>query len=77
MYPVLKIMHMLNFLDTFSIGVTVNAKPSKAKVVDKDVKEADDDKHCELVKKILRAWRDVVNSPTEDSFANCMVDIQR
>jgi len=22
MYPVLKIMHMLNFLDTFSVGVT-------------------------------------------------------
>jgi len=47
----------------------VNAKPSKAKVVDKDAKEADDEKHCELFKKIVRAWRDVVNSPTEDSFA--------
>jgi len=47
----------------------VNAKPLKAKVVDKDAKETDDDKHCELVKKIVRAWRDVVNSPTEDSFA--------
>jgi len=46
----------------------VNAKPSKAKVVGKDAKEADDEKHCELVKKIVRAWRDVVNSPTEDSF---------
>ena len=23
MYPVLKIMHMLNFLDTFSMGVTL------------------------------------------------------
>jgi len=22
MYPILKIMHMLNFLDTFSVGVT-------------------------------------------------------
>jgi len=22
MYPVLKLMHMLNFLDTFSVGVT-------------------------------------------------------
>jgi len=47
----------------------VKTKPSKGKVVDKDAKEADDDKHCELVKKIVRAWRDVVNSPTEDSFA--------
>jgi len=24
MYPVLKIMHMLNFLDTFSMGITNN-----------------------------------------------------
>jgi len=47
----------------------VNAKPSKAKFVGKVTKETDDDKHCELVKKIVRAWRDVVNSPTEDSFA--------
>jgi hypothetical protein len=47
----------------------VKAKPSKGKVVDKDAKEADHDKQCELVKKIVRAWRDVVNSPTEDSFA--------
>jgi len=47
----------------------VNANPSKAKVVDKDAKEADNDKHCELVKKIARAWRDVVKSPMEDSFA--------
>jgi len=23
MYPVLKIMHMLNFLDTFSMGITI------------------------------------------------------
>jgi len=27
MYPVLKIMHILNFLDTFSVGVTTN-KPA-------------------------------------------------
>jgi len=33
----------------------VKTKPSKGKVVDKDAKEADDDKHCELVKKIMRA----------------------
>ena len=32
----------------------VKSKPSKGKVVDIDVKEADDDKHCELVKKIVR-----------------------
>jgi hypothetical protein len=24
MYPILKIMHVLNFLDTFSMGVTKN-----------------------------------------------------
>jgi len=32
----------------------VKVKPSGTKVVDKDAKEADDDKHCELVKKIVR-----------------------
>ena len=47
----------------------VNAKPSKAKVVDKHVKEVNDEKHCENVKKTVRTWRDVVNSPMEDSFA--------
>jgi len=47
----------------------LNPKGSKAKGVDKDAKEEDDDKHCELVKKIVRAWRDVINSPTEDDFA--------
>jgi len=47
----------------------LNPKPSKAKGVGKDAKEADDDKHCEIVKKIVTAWRDVVNSPTEDEFA--------
>ena len=30
MYPVLKIMHMLNFLDTFSMGITINT-PKKQK----------------------------------------------
>ena len=29
MYPVLKIMHMLNFLDTFSMGITVLHTPNK------------------------------------------------
>jgi len=52
-----------------AIDCRVNPKPSKAKGVGKDAKEADDDKHCELVKKIVRAWRDVVNSHTEDEFA--------
>jgi hypothetical protein len=47
----------------------VKAKPSDAKVVDKYVKEANDEKHCENVKKIVRAWQDVVNSHTEDSYA--------
>jgi len=28
MYPVLKLMHMLNFLDTFSVGVTTAEKPN-------------------------------------------------
>ena len=46
----------------------VKAKPTGAKIVDKDVKEANDEKHCDLVKKILRLSREVVNSPTKDSY---------
>jgi len=48
----------------------VKAKPTDAKVVDKDMKEANDEQHCDLVKKIVRAWREVVNSPTKDSYAS-------
>lgn len=48
----------------------VKVKPTDAKVVDKDVKEANDEKHCDLVKKIVRAWKEVVNSPTKDSYAS-------
>jgi len=29
MYPVLKIMHMLNFLDTFSLGVTFGIRAGR------------------------------------------------
>jgi len=47
----------------------VKVKPSDAKVVGKPVKEANDEKHCDNVKKIVRAWRDVANSPTEDLYA--------
>jgi len=47
----------------------VKAKPSDAKIVDKHVKEANDEKHCENDKKIVGACRDVVNYPTEDSYA--------
>jgi len=36
----------------------------------KEVKEANDEKHCDLVKKIVRVWREVVESPTEDSYAS-------
>jgi len=58
-----------NVKDRCVTNCRVNPKPSKAKGVGKDTKEADDDKHCELVKKIVRASSDVVNSPTEDEFA--------
>jgi len=30
MYPVLKIMHILNFLDTFSVGVTIMFLPNNS-----------------------------------------------
>ena len=33
MYPVLKIMHMLNFLDTFSMGITKIGKKKKVKQI--------------------------------------------
>jgi len=29
MYPVLKIMHLLNFLDTFSVGVTFGIRAGR------------------------------------------------
>ena len=37
MYPVLKIMHMLNFLDTFSMGVIGTERESIRSVVKSDV----------------------------------------
>ncbi|KEH34517.1 hypothetical protein MTR_3g467680 [Medicago truncatula] len=48
----------------------VKAKPTDAKVVEKEVKQANDEKHCDLVKKIVRVWREVVESPTEDLYAS-------
>jgi len=45
----------------------------KAKVVEKEVKEANDEKHCDLVRKIVSVWREVVDSPTEDSYASALL----
>jgi tRNA isopentenyl-2-thiomethyl-A-37 hydroxylase MiaE len=51
----------------------VKAKPTDAKVVEKEVKEAKEDKHYDLVKKIMRVWKEVVESPTEDSYASALL----
>jgi hypothetical protein len=37
------------------------------------VKEAKEEKHCDLVKKITRVWKGVVESPTEDSYASALL----
>jgi len=55
----------------------VKTKPTDAKVVDKDVKEANDEKHYDLVKKIMRAWREVVNSPMDDSYASAWLKFKK
>jgi len=53
----------------FYFHIEKNVKAKCIMIQDKDVKEANDEKHCDLVKKIVRAWREVVNSPTEDLYA--------
>jgi len=37
------------------------------------VKEVKKDKHCDVVDKIMRAWKDLVESPTEDSYASALL----
>ena len=51
----------------------VKAKPTDAKVVEKEVKEAKEEKHCDIVKKIMRVWKKVVESPTDDSYASALL----
>jgi hypothetical protein len=51
----------------------VKAKHTDAKVVDKEVNEAHDEKDCDLVKKIVRVLREGVDSPTEDSYASSLL----
>jgi len=51
----------------------VKEKPTDAKVVEKEVKKAKGEKHCDLVKKIMRVWKEVVESPTKDSYANALL----
>jgi len=53
----------------FYFHIEKNVKAKCIMIQDKDVKEANDEKHCDLVKKIVRAWREVVNSPTKDLYA--------
>jgi DNA-directed RNA polymerase subunit L len=47
----------------------VKAKPKEAKKVN----EAKEEKHCDIVEKITRVWKEVVESPTEDSYASALL----
>jgi len=47
----------------------VKATPKDAKVGEKEMKEAREEKHNDVVEKIMRAWKDLVESPTKDSYA--------
>jgi hypothetical protein len=70
-YHILCYFHIEKYVKAKCItDCRVKAKPTDAKVVDKDVKETNDMKNCDLVKKIVRAWREVVNSPMENSYAS-------
>jgi len=37
------------------------------------VKEAKEEKHCYVVEKIMRVWKESVESPTEDSYASALL----
>jgi len=37
------------------------------------VKEAKEEKHCDVVEKIMRVWKELVESPTEDSYASALL----
>jgi DNA-directed RNA polymerase subunit L len=47
----------------------VKAKPKEAK----EVNEAKEEKHCDIVEKITRVWKEVVESPIEDSYASALL----
>jgi len=52
---------------------SIKSKPMDAKVVEKEVKEANEEKQCDVVKKIMRVWKEVVESLTEDSCASVLL----
>jgi transposase-like protein len=51
----------------------VKAKHKDAEVDEKEVKEAKEEKHSDVVDKIMRAWKDLVKSPTEDSYVSALL----
>jgi len=51
----------------------VKVKSTDTKVVEKEVKEAKEEKHSDLVKKIMRVCKEVVESPTEDSYESALL----
>jgi hypothetical protein len=46
---------------------------SDVKVDEKEVKEVKEEKHSDIVDEIMRAWKDLVESPTEESHASTLL----
>jgi len=51
----------------------LKVKPRDAKVDEKEVKEEKEQKHSDDVDKIMSAWKDLVESPIEDSYASVLL----
>jgi len=54
----------------------VKVNPKDVKVNEKEVKEVKEEKASDVVHKVMSAWKDLVESPTEDS-CKCSKAIQR
>ena len=48
----------------------VKVKPKNVKVEEKEVKEAKKEKTSGVIDKIMSSWNDLLESPTDDSYAS-------
>jgi hypothetical protein len=72
-YVILCYFHIMKNVKAKCItNCRVKAKPKDLKVVEKEVKEANEEKHCD-VEKIMTAWKKLVESPTEGSYASALL----